>query len=218
MTDIVHTETVTHGKRKFSISIMHDQDCPSPLENDEGVFITSNKAARERFGNTPLDHEAHRRIGRRIRMFNDPSEQLAEALRTEDDEDGLSEEPLIGLPVFAYQHSGVALSTRSWQGRAHHAEWDSGQSGFIYITAKTALEWMGGKRLTKRKLEQVYKNLAGMVEEYGRWLNGDCFGYVVTEEGEAKEVDACWGFIGMDYVLGEARGSVKSIVTPRRAA
>lgn len=44
------------------------------------------------------------------------------------------------LPLFLYDHSGLAMSTGSFVGRAHHAEWDSGQVGYIYMTKDTAMK------------------------------------------------------------------------------
>ena len=44
------------------------------------------------------------------------------------------------LPLYLYDHSGLAMSTGSFVGRAHHAEWDSGQVGFIYMDKETAMK------------------------------------------------------------------------------
>ena len=45
-----------------------------------------------------------------------------------------SEKNLI-LPLNLYDHSGLSMSVSSFIGRAQHAEWDSGQVGWIYATA-----------------------------------------------------------------------------------
>lgn len=44
------------------------------------------------------------------------------------------------LPLYLYDHSGISMSTGSFVGRAQHAEWDSGQVGYIYMDKKTAME------------------------------------------------------------------------------
>lgn len=42
------------------------------------------------------------------------------------------------LPLYLYDHSMLSISTGCFAGRAHHAEWDSGQVGYIYIDKETA--------------------------------------------------------------------------------
>ena len=209
--DCIDSETVKLGRREYTIKVYPDEGTESPLENDEGVFITYNKSCRSQYGNTPVDEDEHRRIARRIEAFGNPPSaiELANALREDPEEEPLGE-PLIGLSVYVYEHSGVAISTRPWTGRAQHAEWDSGQSGFIYITRKTALDWQGGKRLTKAKLDRVYKSLESIVEEYGKWCNGECYYYTVEDEnGDTIDDLGCGGYIGHEYMMEEARSSVK---------
>ncbi len=43
------------------------------------------------------------------------------------------------LPLYLYDHSGISMSTGSFLGRAVHAEWDSGQVGYIYMDKDRAL-------------------------------------------------------------------------------
>jgi hypothetical protein len=98
----------------------------------------------------------------------------------------------IFLPLFLYDHSGISISTSTFQGRAIHAEWDSGQIGWIYISKKDAVkEW--GKRLFTKDVEQRATNyLVGEVETYNDFLTGNVYGYVVERDGE--DVDSCWGY------------------------
>lgn len=160
----------------LTLTLHHDQDCESPLEYDEGVFITYNAQSRYTLGNTPTDAEENQRIGERIQSGE-----------------------LIGLPVYAYIHGGVALSTGAFS-----CPWDSGQSGFIYVNKATALSWHGGKILTAKKREQTLKNLRAIVESFGAWVNGECYGYSV-EDADGETLDSCWGFVGYDYAAESAR-------------
>ena len=41
------------------------------------------------------------------------------------------------------------------------------------------------------------------MEEYGKYVDGDCWGYVIQDE-EGEDVDSCWGFIGLEYAEEEA--------------
>jgi hypothetical protein len=165
-----------------TIRIEHDQDCESPLEHDD-IVITYKKGSRYTLGNTPVEQEEFEQLVARIQSGE-----------------------LIGLPVYAYVHSGVALKASSWAGLLPqgHAEWDSGLSGVAYITKATALEWHGGKIVTKKIRESCLKSLEGSVEAFGRWLNGECYGYVIEDE-HGDEIDSCWGFVGHEYALEQAK-------------
>jgi len=96
------------------------------------------------------------------------------------------------LPVYAYVHSGVVLSTSQFDDI-----WDSGRSGFVYSEDAAVTEDM----------------LRGYVEAYNKCLAGDTWGFVVeeaveligqredgttVEREEWVEVDSCWGFLGSD--------------------
>ena len=113
------------------------------------------------------------------------------------------------LPVFKYEHGGVAYSTGSFSD-----PWDSGQVGFIYTTAEDIartgpvdgdVEFMAKYHAGKTLVEVVTSILQAEVEEYSKWANGECFGYVLSEwtgnydgEDRYEEIDTCWGFIGGD--------------------
>ena len=94
------------------------------------------------------------------------------------------------LPLFLYDHSGLAMSTGSFIGRAVHAEWDSGQVGFIYATEESA-EKQFGRKATK---EEILADLEGEVKNYDDYLQDNCWGYRVFRDG--IEEDSCWGFLG----------------------
>lgn len=118
---------------------------------------------------------------------------------------------ITALPVYKYEHSGVALSTGSFLGRAQHAEWDSGMIGWAYIRPDA-------ERWPDMDEEAI---LSGSVEELGKWMNGEVYGWIVEEKvtgtkvydgdqddeefAEWTEGDSCWGFIGYDYAQEAAR-------------
>ena len=165
----------------LTIRIEADTDCTSPLEYDECVFITYRAGARSCYGNTPLDQEAHEDIARQIEAGT-----------------------LIGLPVYVYQHSGVLIQAS--EGNPFSCPWDSGQSGYVYVTKKTALDWQGGKVLTAKKRTATLDSLRSVVSEYSKWCNGECYGYII-EDGAGEQLESCWGFIGYEYAEQEAQSA-----------
>lgn len=178
----------TEKYKGLTIELHQDTDCENPLDNgNDGVFITYNKRSRSAYGNTPLDQDEHEDIGKRIESGE-----------------------LIGLPVYVYEHGGVMMSTRAFS-----CPWDSGQSGFIYVTKATALEWMGGKVLTKKRREKTIQNLECIVDAFGKWCNGESYGYIIKgKDGEdlGSMEDSCWGFIGDKYCMEQAKESADYII------
>jgi len=98
-------------------------------------------------------------------------------------------------PVYIYDHSGVALSTRPF-----NDPWDSGQVGFVYAYKKDLIEHPG-------YIERAEEMLDNAVEVFSQYLNGEVYGYKLirvtscTECGaeQREEIDSCWGFYGDDF-------------------
>jgi hypothetical protein len=109
----------------------------------------------------------------------------------------------IRLPLALLDHSGL----RIWIGNGPHWSdsqgWDSGQVGWIYVTAET-LRKEYGKRITKKRLETAKRCLESEVETYDQFLSGDVWGYIL-EGPDGKELDSCWGFFGHKYAEKEAK-------------
>lgn len=73
------------------------------------------------------------------------------------------------LPVYMYEHSGIVLSTNSFNDR-----WDSGQVGFAVISWKE-YERYHNERTAKDLIERELKY-------YSAYLNGESYGYRISEE------------------------------------
>ncbi len=118
-----------------------------------------------------------------------------------------NERNAIILPVYMYDHSSVALSTRSFVGRAHHAEWDSGQVGYVYVSLNDVRQEYHAKRVTRQIREQVIQLLEVEVKTYSQYVSGDVYGFQVERISHCGEcgdehtevVDSCWGFYGNDW-------------------
>jgi hypothetical protein len=122
-------------------------------------------------------------------------EELREAIEKQ-------EKPAVILPVYMYDHSGLALSTSSFD-----CPWDSGQVGFIFATREAVLEAYRVKRITQKIRERVESCLKAEVATYSAYANGEVYGFRVMKEGE--EIDSCWGYYGSEeipYMLEQALG------------
>lgn len=114
----------------------------------------------------------------------------------------LAVEKNIILPLNLYDHSGISMSVTSFLGRAQHAEWDSGQVGWIYATPEDIQKEYGN--LSPESYQKAEALLKGEVETYNYYLTNQCYGYRLYENGE--ETDSNWGY------LGELRDMKKEIV------
>ncbi len=125
---------------------------------------------------------------------------------------GIEDGSLIGLPVYAYVHSGSTIRTYPFD-----CPWDSGQSGFIYCTKEKAIEEFGKKVLTTKAREMALKCLNLEVEAFNQYLEGDVYGVIVErvkrdedgDEVDTENLDSCWGFYGLDYAREEAKSMGK---------
>jgi hypothetical protein len=103
------------------------------------------------------------------------------------------ENPAVILPLYMYNHSGIAISTKPFSCR-----WDSGQIGFILVSKKKALEEFGGKIVTAKLKERLEKILEGEVETYTQYVEGEVYGFQIVDEDD-DIVDSCYGFYGTDF-------------------
>lgn len=98
---------------------------------------------------------------------------------------------LVGLPVYAYVHSGVALSTHPFE-----CPWDSAQSGFVFADPKRMAEEFGEDFDFKEILESAVKDL-------NTYLQGDV--YVIRVYVDGEDMECIGGFYGLDYAKQEAK-------------
>ena len=120
------------------------------------------------------------------------------------------------LPLWLYDHSGISISTGSFVGRAQHADWDSGQVGFIYATPETIHTEYSCKRISAKTRAKVAEVLKAEVKTYDQYLRGDVYWYQIEDE-DGEVVDSCCGFFGYEYAEQEANSALDAEITSRRA-
>jgi len=179
-------KSATHDN--LQAEIHYDTD---PSKPDTACTITYNSRSRYVLGNTMADDDKDSDIARKVR-----------------------DNEYIGMPVFAYVHSGVALQAAYTN--PFHCQWDSGRSGWAYITKAGARSHFGVRRITKGVKEQALSLLRSCVEEYSAYLNGEVYGFIIRDTSTGEAVDSCWGYYGMDFVEQEALSALKQMesITP----
>lgn len=185
------------------IKIYHDPDADSPREwSNLGTLICWHR--RYRLGDSH-QFDSPEAFLRDLAGVSDQSDLSLDQLRER------AERKAIILPVFLYDHSGLAMNTIGF-----HCPWDSGQVGYVYVLLEAVREEFDVKRVTAALREKTEDILRGEIVSYDAYLAGRVYGYVIENDGE--EVDACWGFFG-DYeldCLSEARAFVDHIVLQAR--
>ena len=99
------------------------------------------------------------------------------------------EKAYVVLPVYLYDHSGLAMSTTDFNDR-----WDSGQVGIIFVSHEKIKEEYEVNFIEPVLRLQVEDRLKGEVAEYDAYLRGECYCYELYEDGELEH--SCGGFTG----------------------
>ncbi len=126
----------------------------------------------------------------------------------------LNAAPIIWLPLYLYDHSGITISTTPFS-----CSWDSGQVGFIYVDKDDVKkEWpLHELESEETRKERVLKYLRAETQEYDNYLTGNIYGYVVSgidaDEEPETELESCWGFSGNyeENALKEARSVIDAL-------
>lgn len=121
----------------------------------------------------------------------------------------------VTLPLYLYDHSGVTMSTGPFS-----CPWDSGQVGWIYVTAETIKQEFPCKRTSKKIRNKVIAILEAEVQTYDQFLTGDIWGFEIErkEDDEWEHADSCWGFYGHDpkenYMWEHWSEEIRKLVNP----
>lgn len=98
--------------------------------------------------------------------------------------------------LFMYEHSNIAISTGSFSD-----PWDSGQVGFIILTKKAFADNFSSTfkgRFTSKQVKRAYEVIDGEVEEFGDYVSGDVFGFIVKDK-DGNDEESVWGYYGSDF-------------------
>ena len=195
---------------------------------DHHDYVDKDDFLREKYLNTVGHDEAG--MKRYERMVNIVSSRFRHGPKTEERavDDAMLKvisEKYFMLPLYLYDHSGLAMSTESFSGRAPHAEWDSGQVGWIYVSKEDALKEFGGEKITGAIRQKAETLMRSEVAAYDSYLRGECYGFELYKNGELA--DSCWGFTGelsealkamADYLPENCKGMVAHLEEQDRPA
>ena len=175
-----------------TLKIYSDISAGPPRENDDGnIGIMLCFHTRYSLGDIAATEALGKSFSKRFSGWGEMREYIEKELKG-----------ICILPLFLYDHSGISIKVGSFSGLPQgHAEFDSGQVGFIYTTRARCTEL--GVKLRSKKLEAALRQ---EVEIYNQYLTGEVYGFVIEENTTCDKcghvavevIDSCWGFYGSD--------------------
>ena len=118
--------------------------------------------------------------------------------------------PLIVLPLYLYDHSGITMNTTGF-----HCRWDSSQVGFIYVSKENVKKEWNVKKISPKLKEKVKKLLISEVKTYDYYIRGNVYWYSIVDENE-NTLDTLSGFFGDNEnsgLLEDAKNMIDHIIT-----
>jgi hypothetical protein len=171
-----------HEEKEWRIRRVQDSDVESPREW-ENAWVLVMKHRRRTLGDK--------------QMTASEFEDFA-------DEEGLNTTNCITVPIFAYEHGGIAFSLERTGQFAD--QFDSGVIGQAYMTVAKLKEEYGAD--TEETREKALNTLRAELETYEQFINGDTYGFVYEtrpagadnddDDLSWEEEDSCYGFYGSD--------------------
>jgi hypothetical protein len=188
MNDAVEVIVGNGHQEGYKATLYYDTDRQSPEEWCNLGTITYNSSSRYVLGYKGVDSDEDAEIAQKVASGE-----------------------YIGIPVYAYVHSGCTI--RAGYSNPFGCPWDSGRSGWVYVSRADALKEVGGTKLSKKKRETIERILRSEVATFAQYLEGDVYGIVITDP-DGEVVESCWGFYGFDYAKEEAASMLQGYNRP----
>jgi hypothetical protein len=99
-----------------------------------------------------------------------------------------------------YDHSGLTIYMTEEPHLVQYPQWDSMPVGFIFTTREKLKEWYGWKRLTNKRMKQVYKQIKNELELYDYYLRGEVYELVIRDKDD-ELVESVTTFYGYDNAI-----------------
>ena len=192
---------------KYRFMLEQDTDPSDPRDDDNvGTMVCWHRRYKLGDDQPTRSPDGWRiNLARSLEVFDEEADDMEGGVTLR--ADAILDEQVIMLPLYLCDHSGITMSTGSFNDR-----WDSGQVGWIYTTKAKALEEYGDG------LENVEKHLKGEVEVYNQYLTGDTYGFVLEKLVKCeccghvaeKHEESVWGFYGYDITTNGVLDNIDS--------
>ncbi len=107
-------------------------------------------------------------------------------------------EKYLMLPLYLYDHSGLAMSTGKFLRASPSCRMDSGQVGWIYVSKEDALKEFDADKMTgaiRQKADAMMRIEVAAIRFLSAWRMLWVLSFIKT--GSCQ--DSCWGFMSNYY-------------------
>lgn len=200
------TLTLKDGR---TLEIVYDEDAQHPFEDDDCLHVTvATWHPRYRIGTKrvalPSDRGEYLDIIYHILCDSLIDKTLRKEMHSQyqafemgekdaSDMEMLFDKLAVISPVYAYEHSGITVSTAPFS-----CTFDSGQVGVAVYTKEQLLIDRQQKRFTKACARYATSCIQDIIETIDDFLQGNCYGFRITD-ADGEELESCWGFYGDDH-------------------
>lgn len=177
------TAVMSEKVNGYTVEVTYDMDPESPREWDNACRLVMSHN-RYRFPNeADVDFDAY-----------DGWDEVEKALRSK-------HRAHLIVPVYMYDHSGLAFRAGRGFGDVDSGRWDWGQVGFAYLT-KSDLRREWGK--DQEREQKALASIEAELDAYESFVNGNVYCFSVEDE-DGNLIESCAGFYDMDDALKEGK-------------
>jgi len=99
---------------------------------------------------------------------------------------GIMRKAVCILPLYLYDHSGISISAGYNPMTFDSQGWDTTIVGFVYTTHERITE-LCGDGAEYHSDEWIIEQVRNDVKHYDSYLRGECYGYIVDEDGPDED-------------------------------
>ena len=198
--DVEAGEVTQFGE--YTIDIEYDVDADNPRELlNLGTMVCYHRAYN--LGDNHEFKSIEHLIHEMSNLYPDESFEYLTDAQLERCRDAANKKNII-LPLYLYDHSGITMNTTGFG-----CQWDSSQVGLIYISLEDVRKEYKKQRISKELRKRVHQYLTGEVEIYDHYLTGSVYGYTITKGKEQEDIDSCFGYYGLDYMIDNIKDAIE---------
>lgn len=109
------------------------------------------------------------------------------------------------LPLYLYEHGGITMYVGSTYSAGNYSSWDESLVGFIYTTQER-IDELGLQHQDQHDIETYLRD---EVKEYAAYLEGDCYGWIVSRDDVV--IESLWGILNYHNTIESSRADANAV-------